>query len=223
MTDSDETTALRERLSRLCEAARRINQSLDFDVVLQGVLDSARSLTGARYGVLTLVDDSADPADFLASGMSTDESRALWDMAEGEQWLGYFAGIREPLRLGNLQGHLRTLGLPEFRAPFAVSPALSFLAAPISHGGVSGGQYLRRRTSRRAGVQPGGRRNPGYVRSAGGTGHYQRSPLPGGTTRPQRSGDADSDITIRGARLQRPYGSSRIGQSGGAANRQRPT
>ncbi len=142
MTDSDETTALRERLSRLCEAARRINQSLDFDVVLQGVLDSARSLTGARYGVLTLVDDSADPADFLASGMSTDESRALWDMAEGEQWLGYFAGIREPLRLGNLQGHLRTLGLPEFRAPFAVSPALSFLAAPISHGGVRVGNIF---------------------------------------------------------------------------------
>ena len=38
-----EVEALRERLSRLSEASRRINESLDFDTVLQGVLDSARS------------------------------------------------------------------------------------------------------------------------------------------------------------------------------------
>ena len=50
-----ENEDLRERLSRLSEASLRINESLDFDDVLQGVLDSARgSLTGARYGVLTL-------------------------------------------------------------------------------------------------------------------------------------------------------------------------
>ena len=54
-------SALRERLARLSEASRRINESLDFDAVIQGVLDSARSLTGARYGVMTLVDD--DPRE----------------------------------------------------------------------------------------------------------------------------------------------------------------
>ena len=35
--------ALRERLSRLSEASLRINESLDFDTVLQEVLDSARA------------------------------------------------------------------------------------------------------------------------------------------------------------------------------------
>ena len=49
-----ENQALRERLSALSQASLRINQSLDFDQVLQGVLDSARSLTGARVGVMTL-------------------------------------------------------------------------------------------------------------------------------------------------------------------------
>ena len=44
-----EIEALRERLSRLSEASLRINESLDLDSVLQGVLDSARTLTGARY------------------------------------------------------------------------------------------------------------------------------------------------------------------------------
>ena len=42
--------ALRERLSRLSEASLRINGSLDLDQALQGVLDSAQSLTSGRYG-----------------------------------------------------------------------------------------------------------------------------------------------------------------------------
>ena len=42
-----EIAALRDRLSRLSEASLRINESLDLDTVLQGVLDSACSLSGA--------------------------------------------------------------------------------------------------------------------------------------------------------------------------------
>jgi hypothetical protein len=42
-----ENAALRNRLSRLIQANLRINESLDFDTVIQGVLDSARSLTDA--------------------------------------------------------------------------------------------------------------------------------------------------------------------------------
>ena len=53
-----ENRALRQRLSRLSEASRRINESLDFGTVLQGVLDSARALTGARYGGITTTDSS---------------------------------------------------------------------------------------------------------------------------------------------------------------------
>ena len=52
-----ENGALPERLSRLGEATLSINESLDFETVLQRVLDSARSLTGARYGAITLSDD----------------------------------------------------------------------------------------------------------------------------------------------------------------------
>ena len=52
-SEQRESQMLRERLSRLSAASRRINESLDFDRVLQGALDSARSLTGARIGVMT--------------------------------------------------------------------------------------------------------------------------------------------------------------------------
>ena len=62
-----EIAELRDRLSRLSQASLRINESLDFDTVLQGVLDSACSLTGARYGVITLLDESGQVQDFVTS------------------------------------------------------------------------------------------------------------------------------------------------------------
>ena len=54
----DRNSRLSDRLSRLSRASLRINESLDFDAVLQSVLDSACSLTGASYGVLTLLDET---------------------------------------------------------------------------------------------------------------------------------------------------------------------
>ena len=61
LDDRDQQIAtLRERLSRLSDASLRINESLDLDDVLQGVLDSARTLTDARYGIITTLDDQGD-------------------------------------------------------------------------------------------------------------------------------------------------------------------
>ena len=63
---------LEERLALLSQASLRVNESLDFDTVLQGVLDSARSLTGAPYGVIALHDEAGIAGDFLSSGMTAD-------------------------------------------------------------------------------------------------------------------------------------------------------
>ena len=53
-----EIAALRERLSHLGQASRRITQDLDFNSVLQGALDSARSPAGALVGGNTLSNQS---------------------------------------------------------------------------------------------------------------------------------------------------------------------
>ena len=63
-------TRLSERLTRLSEASLRINESLDLQAVLQGVLDSARALTGARYGLIITLDESGRIEDLLTSGLS---------------------------------------------------------------------------------------------------------------------------------------------------------
>ena len=71
-----EIQALRDRLSRLSEASLRINESLDFDTVLQGVLESARDLTRSRYGVFILLDDSGQMREFFGSGMTPEQGRS---------------------------------------------------------------------------------------------------------------------------------------------------
>ena len=151
MTESDqrdlEIQALRERLSRLSEASRRINESLDFDTVLQDILDSARSLTGASYGVLTLVDEEGRLQDLLASGMTAEQSLQLWDLP-GEQLFAYLTGLREPLRLPDLLGHVRELGFPEFRPALPLAALVPFLGAPVLHRGRQEGNiYLAKESS----------------------------------------------------------------------------
>ena len=131
-----EIGALRERLSRLSEASLRINESLDLDSVLQGVLDSARSLTGARYALITTLDGSGQVEDYLVSGLTPDEARRLWELPAGQQFFQYLSGLPGPLRVGDFADHVRSMGLPQLRPPVPVS---SFLAAPLRHQGAAVG------------------------------------------------------------------------------------
>ena len=78
-----EIEALRERLSRLSGASLRINESLDFDTVLQEVADSARALTASRYAAITVLDEAGRLSDFIVSGLTKEEHQGLWDMPEG--------------------------------------------------------------------------------------------------------------------------------------------
>ncbi len=136
-----ENEALRDRLSRLSEASLRINESLDFDTVLQRVLDSACSLTGARYGVITLLSESGRIQDMVTSGLTPEEHRRFMELPEGLRLFEHLSRIAEPLRLPDFHSHTRELGLPEFRPPMSTSPVLTFLAAPIRHLGESVGAF----------------------------------------------------------------------------------
>ena len=131
-----EIEALRERLSRLSEASVRINESLDLESVLQGVLDSARALTGASYALITTLDASGQVEEFLVSGLTPDEARLLWELPAGQQFFQYLSSLPGPLRVRDFAGHVRSMGLPDFHPPARVS---SFLAAPLRHQGAAVG------------------------------------------------------------------------------------
>ena len=136
MPQSNENEALRERLSRLSQASQRINESLDFDTVLQGVLDSARSLTEASYALITTVDQSGQVEDYCVSGLTPGDAQRLWEMPEGPRFFEYLSGLPGPLRVRDFAEHARSMGLPEFAPP---APVSSFIAAPIHHRGESVG------------------------------------------------------------------------------------
>ena len=93
----------------MSEASLRVNESLDFDTVLQEVVDSARSLTASRYGAMTVLGEAGQMSDFIVSGLTGEEHQGLWDMTEGLNFFEYFSGLEEPLRVSNIDSHLNAL------------------------------------------------------------------------------------------------------------------
>ena len=121
-----EIEALRQRLSRLSQASLRINESLDLQTVLQGVLDSALLLTDARYGVIATLDDSGQVDGFSPSGMSDQEARQFWAMTPVE----HLCNLSGPQRVRNFSSFTRLLRILNLHPPVEVS---CFLAAPLRH------------------------------------------------------------------------------------------
>ena len=136
-----EIAALRERLSRLSEASLHITEDLDLDAVLQGVLDGARSLTGARMGGITILDDSGQLQDFITSGLTDEDHQRFVNLPGGPEFFAYLSSLPEPLRLADFSAHTTALGLPEIGPP--LGPVGSFLGAPIRlRGARAGNLYL---------------------------------------------------------------------------------
>ena len=131
-----EIQALRDRLSRLSEASLRINESLDWDTVLQGVLDSARALTEARYGVMTLYDEAGTLQDFLTSGLPAEKAERLLDVSEGSLLSKHLKAAPGPVRVPDFDAHMRSIGIHNLRTP---EPLSAFLVVPILHQGVKVG------------------------------------------------------------------------------------
>ena len=126
-----ENQALRDRLSRLSEASVRINESLDFHVVLQEVIDNARHLANARYGVIASMNEAGGLDSVLTSGTTEDEHRQLVELPGGARIFDHFRRITGPLRVDNYPEFAESAGLDGW-LPMTV---FAGLAAPIRHRG----------------------------------------------------------------------------------------
>ena len=120
--------ALEERVSRLSSAVLRISSSLDLDTVLQEVVDSARALAGARYGVITTDDGAGNVQDFVTSGFTPAEKQGMADWPDGPRLLKHFRDLDAPLRLSDLPAYVNALG---FSADLMRSATL--LGTPMRH------------------------------------------------------------------------------------------
>ena len=119
-------------------AILRIGATLDFDTVLREVVESARALTGAAYGVIATVGEAGQPLDFVTSGFTPQEHRAIEEWPDGLQLFELLRDLEAPLRLPDLNSWIHTLGC----SPFPISGG-SFQATPMRHRGTAiGGFFL---------------------------------------------------------------------------------
>ncbi len=123
-----EVETLRARFTKMSEVGRRITEIWDLDVVLQEIVDGARTLTDAKYGAVGVFDNTGRLREFITSGVTPEERSLLGDPPQGLGLLGYLNELQEPLRLADLTQHSRSVGFPENHPPMK-----TLLGAPIRH------------------------------------------------------------------------------------------
>ncbi|MDE0282060.1 MAG: response regulator, partial [Gammaproteobacteria bacterium] len=132
-----EAEALRGRISNLSAAILRISASLDVDTVLQEVVDSARALTGARYGLIATIDGAGRPQEFVISGLPPEEARQAAAWTDAPRLFEHLRGLDGPLRLADLGEYVRSIGL----APGLI-PCRTFQGTPMRHRGLDVGNFF---------------------------------------------------------------------------------
>ena len=129
--------ALRERISTLNAAILRISATLDLDTVLSEVVEGARGLSGARYGVIATVDEAGEPADSVFSGFTPEEQQEFLVWPDHGRLFQHLRELEGPLRLADPAGHVRSLGM---------APARTFSrtlqGTPMRHRGADIGNFF---------------------------------------------------------------------------------
>ena len=126
------------RDATLGAAILRINASLDLDAVLGEVVESARALTGARFGAIATVDEAGVPhKGIVFSGLTPEEQGELLAWPGSAALFGHLRGLPGPLRIADLAGYVRELGIEP-----APTFSRTFQGTPMRHRGVEVGHFF---------------------------------------------------------------------------------
>lgn len=127
------------KLRRVLQATLLLEADLDLPVLLRHVIEEARSLTGARYGALgVLNDEGTGLAEFLTIGLEAAEEERIGPRPAGLGVLGLLITDPHGLRLADIGAHPDSYGFPPNHPPMA-----SFLGVPVKvRGAVYGNLYL---------------------------------------------------------------------------------
>ena len=74
------------------------------------VVESARALTGARYGAIATIDDGGQPQEFVSSGVTPDVHEQLVNWPDGPKVFAHFRDLPGPVRVRDLPSYVRSLG-----------------------------------------------------------------------------------------------------------------
>lgn len=129
----------RDRLQELVEAGIALSSELSLEALLQRLVETAASLTGARYAALGVIDPSGQVLErFITTGLDEETHAAIGDLPQGRGILGVLIRDAKPLRLHDLGGDPRSVGFPPHHPPMR-----TFLGAPVLLRGTAyGNLYL---------------------------------------------------------------------------------
>jgi len=115
-----------DQLARLLDAVLAVASDLTLPVVLQRIVESARSLARARYAALGVIDPEGHLVEFLYAGLGADAAARIGHLPEGRGILGLLVNHPEPIRLRDLSEHPDSAGFPAHHPEMR-----SFLGVPI--------------------------------------------------------------------------------------------
>ncbi|MBW3633308.1 MAG: GAF domain-containing sensor histidine kinase [Chloroflexi bacterium] len=134
----DRSVLLPPALQALDAAVRGISGVLDVEQVLQLIVGRVRELVAAEYAALGIVDEEAQITEFITSGISADQRRAIGDLPRGRGLLGLIIRENRSYRIAHIASHPESYGFPPNHPPMD-----SFLGVPVTvKGGVVGRLYL---------------------------------------------------------------------------------
>jgi len=125
-SQNEDLTLRTTQLRALNAAALQITSDLSIDAVLQSVVDSSRAVVGARYGALSVVDDEGKIVQFVTSGLTSEERRAIGNPPEGHGLLGYVKRTGLSYRSDSIAGDPHSAGFPPNHPPMT-----TFLGLPL--------------------------------------------------------------------------------------------
>jgi signal transduction histidine kinase len=128
-----------DRLRAVLDAAIAVSSELSLDAVLQRIVESAASLTGAQYAALGVINPSRQALErFVVTGIDEATKEAIGDLPRGRGILGVLIRDATPLRLDDLAADPRAVGFPPNHPPMR-----TFLGVPVLLRGVAyGNLYL---------------------------------------------------------------------------------
>jgi signal transduction histidine kinase len=132
-----------DRKDVLLEAGLTLASELSLPIVLQRIVDLAAQVTDARYGALGVIGEGGELEEFITTGLSAKQRRAIGPLPRGRGILGLLIKQPRPVRITNIADHAKSVGFPSHHPPMH-----SFLGAPVqAMGKVFGNIYLTEKRS----------------------------------------------------------------------------
>ena len=93
----------------LLEAGLTLASELFLPVVLQRIVDLAAQVTDARYGALGVIGEGGDVVEFITSGISARQRRAIGALPRGRGILGLLTQRPKPIRITHIADHAKSV------------------------------------------------------------------------------------------------------------------